>query len=143
MTIEQISIFVENQPGRLAEITKILAEAQVDLRAMCIADTADFGILRVIVDSPSRAIQALEASNCVVSITQVLAVEIEDTPGSLARVLAILAKEDVSVEYLYAFITRKKDDAYVIFRVEDPERATEIFASHDIRTAAAKDLYDL
>ncbi|MDR1471088.1 MAG: ACT domain-containing protein [Synergistaceae bacterium] len=143
MTIDQISVFVENNLGRLAEVTGILGDANVDLRAMSIADTTDFGILRLIVDDPARAIEILRSAGCVVSVTQVLAVSLKDVPGSLAKVLAILADENISVEYAYAFITRKKDDAYVIFRVEDNERAAEVFARHGVKTAGAGELFDL
>jgi hypothetical protein len=143
MTIDQLSVFVENRPGRLAEITGILGDAGIDLRAMSIADTKDFGILRVIVNEPTRALEVLRAADCVVSVTQVLAVSIEDTPGSLSRVLRILADADISIEYLYAFITRKKDSAYVIFRVEDAVRAEERFTAHGVKTAGAAELYEL
>ncbi|MDR1019165.1 MAG: ACT domain-containing protein [Synergistaceae bacterium] len=143
MTIDQISVFVENNLGRLAEVTRILGDAGVDLRAMSIADTTDFGILRLIVDDPARATDILRSAGCVVSVTQVLAISLADVPGSLARVLGILAGENISVEYAYAFITRKKDDAYVIFRVEDNERAVGVFAKHGVKTASSGELFDL
>ncbi|MDR3255262.1 MAG: ACT domain-containing protein [Synergistaceae bacterium] len=143
MTVDQISVFVENKPGRLAEIVAILGDAGVDMRAMSIADTSDFGILRLIVDDPKRAQDLLRTSGCVVSVTQVLAVAIADKPGSLSAVLGVLADADISVEYAYAFITRKKDDAYVIFRVEDNERSFEVLKKHGVKTAGAKELYDL
>jgi hypothetical protein len=110
---------------------------------MSIADTADFGILRIIVNEPVRALEALRKADCVVSVTQVLAVSIEDTPGSLSKILRILADAGVSVEYLYAFITRAKGNAYVVLRVEDAARATEIFAEHGIKTADAHEIYAL
>jgi hypothetical protein len=143
MTIDQLSIFVENRPGRLAEITGLLGKAGIDLRAMSIADTKDFGILRVIVNEPGRAVEALRAADCVVSVTPVLAVSIEDKPGSLSRVLGILSDADISIEYIYAFITRKKDNAYVIFRVEDNDRAVAAFNAHGVKTAGAEEIYEL
>jgi hypothetical protein len=143
MTIDQLSVFVENSPGRLAEIASILGDAGIDLRAMSIADTKDFGILRVIVSEPTRAREVLHTAGCVVSVTKVLAVSIEDTPGSLARVLRILADADISIEYIYAFITRKKDSAYVIFRVENNERAIEAFTAHGVKIAKAAEIYEL
>jgi hypothetical protein len=143
MTIDQLSIFVENSPGRLADITGALGDAGVDLRAMSIADTKDFGILRVIVSEPARAGEALRAAGCVFSVTKVLAVPIEDKPGSLSRVLGILTEAGISIEYLYAFITRKKDNAYVIFRVEDNERAVAALAEHGVKTARAEEIYEL
>jgi hypothetical protein len=123
MIIDQISVFVENEPGKLADVTRILADAGVDLRAMSIADTRDFGILRVIVDDAYNAISALKAADYVVSVTKVLSVVIKDEPGGLAGVLARLAVAGISVEYLYAFVSRKEGDACVILRVEDTDKA--------------------
>jgi hypothetical protein len=143
MTVDQISVFVENKPGRLAEIATILGDAGVDMRAMSIADTSDFGILRLIVDDPKRAQDLLDSAGCVVSVTPVLAVSIADKPGSLAKVLGVLSGADISVEYAYAFITRKQNDAYVIFRVEDNVRALEILTKHGVKTAGASELYKL
>jgi hypothetical protein len=110
---------------------------------MSIADTKDFGILRVIVSDPKRAQELLHAAGCVVSVTPVLAVGIEDTPGSLSRVLAVLADAGISIEYIYAFITRKKGNAYVVFRVENNERAIAAFAAHGVKTAGAEEIYDI
>ena len=141
MTIDQISVFVENKAGRLAEITKIIGDAGLDLRAMCIADTADFGILRIIVNDPARALKVLKSADCVVSVTQVLAVKMTDKPGSLAEVLGVLAKAEISVEYLYAFISRKANDAYVILRVEDLRRAIAVMAESGINTVGPEEIY--
>ena len=143
MTIDQISVFVENKPGRLAEITEILGEANVDLRAMSIADTSEFGILRIIVNEPQTALEVLKKEGCVVSITPVLAVEIEDKPGSLASIVRILADEGVSVEYMYAYITRRVENAYVIFKVEDIPASVAIFEKHGIKTASSKEIYEI
>jgi hypothetical protein len=143
MAIDQISVFVENSVGRLAEVTAVLGDAGIDMRAMCIADTADFGILRVIVSNPKRAVEILQAAECVVSVTRVLAISIPDTPGSLSRVIGILADAGVSVEYAYAFITRKRGNAYVIFRVENNELAEEILVRNGIETAKEGELYEL
>ena len=143
MLIDQISVFVENSPGRLVGVTEILGNAGIDLRALSIADTADFGILRLIVSDPEKALEVLRSAKCIVSVTQVLAVRIEDRPGSLVKVLRVLAEAGISIEYVYAFITRKKENAYVIFRVEDSQRASELFAKNGIETACAEELYDL
>lgn len=126
MLIEQISVFVENRQGTLAQITGILEKAAIDIRAFSIADTTDFGILRLIVNNPSKAEEILKENNMMVSITEVIAVRIADKPGALNAVLELLFEKDISVEYAYAFITRSKDDAYVILRVEDNERAIEV-----------------
>jgi hypothetical protein len=142
MTIDQISVFVENEPGKLADVTKVLADADVDLRAMSIADTRDFGILRVIVNDAYGATNALKTAGYVVSLTKVLAVEIEDKPGGLADVLACLAKEAVSVEYLYAFVSRKAGNACVILRVEDTDRAVKVLVDAGVHTARADELFE-
>jgi hypothetical protein len=142
MTIEQISVFLENKPGRLAEITKIIGDAGVDLRAMSLADTADFGVLRLMVDNPEKTRELLQGAGCVVSVTQVLAVRIADKPGSLAGVLAVLADAEISVEYAYASITRDRENAYVIFRVDDNDRALRAFGGRGIKTASAKELFN-
>jgi hypothetical protein len=142
MTIDQISVFLENKPGHLAEVTKIMGHAGIDLRAMSLADTADFGVLRLMVNDPEKTLELLRAAGCVVSVTQVLAVCIADKPGSLADVLSVLAEADVSVEYSYASITRKKENAYVILRVDDNDHALKVFAEHGITAASAEDLFN-
>ncbi|MDR3270620.1 MAG: acetolactate synthase [Peptococcaceae bacterium] len=143
MPIDQISVFVENNTGRLAEITEILGNAQIDLRALSIADTADFGILRLIVDDPQKTADILKEAGCVFSVTPVLAVSIEDTPGSLARRLRLLSDSGFSVEYAYAFITRKQNNAYVIFRVDDNDLAAAVLEQHGVKVAETADLFDL
>ncbi|MDR1329509.1 MAG: ACT domain-containing protein [Oscillospiraceae bacterium] len=120
---EQLSVFVENKPGKLVEVTEVLAAAGIDLRALSIADTADFGVLRVIVDKPDSAFRALTDAGYIVKINKVLPVSIGDTPGSLAKALRVLADAGIEVEYLYAFVAHGKDSAYVIIRVEDNESA--------------------
>ncbi len=139
--IQQISIFLENQSGRLAEITRILAEAEVDIRALSIADTTDFGILRLIVNKPDRAFEVLRDNGLTAIQTKVVAVHLEDVPGALHRVLQILQDKGINVEYAYAFITRKADDAYVIVRVEDDARAVEELRRHGVALLAPEDVY--
>lgn len=120
MIIKQISAFVENKPGRLAEIIDILAKNSIDMRALSIADTTDFGILRVIVDKPEEVAVMLRENKVTVSMTDVLAVKLKDKPGSLAELLKVLAAQNISVEYLYAFVAKNNDDsAYVVIRVDD------------------------
>ena len=111
MSVKQISIFVENQPGRLAEITGILGNNHVDIRAMSIADTTDFGILRIVVDNPKKAYEALKEANFTVSLTDVIAIGIEDQPGGLAKAMQVLEADEISVEYMYAFISRNGRNA--------------------------------
>lgn len=142
MIIDQISVFVENNPGRLADIAGILGNAGIDMRAMSIADTAKFGILRLIVNKPREALELLRAAECVVSVTPVLAVAIKDLPGSLAAVLRVLADAGINVEYGYAFVSRKQGNAYVVIRVEDNERAAECLTQNGIKVAGGDEIYD-
>lgn len=125
MQIQQLSVFIENKPGRLAEITEVLAGAQVDIRAISVADTSDFGILRVIVDKPQAAVDALKAHGMTVSLTNVIAVGIDDTTGSFAKVVRLLSDEGFDLEYMYAFISRDKGKAFVIIRVDQGQQAAE------------------
>lgn len=143
MTVKQISVFVENKTGQLAEFMGILAQNQIDMRAMSIAETRDFGILRIIVDDPEKTAAVLKEAGCVFSIREVLAVSIPDEPGSLARILNILGENGISLAYSYAFITRKASLAYVIIRTADDKKAEEIFAAHGIQMAAQEELYKL
>jgi len=142
MIVDQISVFIENKPGTLAEVTGILGDADIDLRALSLADTANFGVLRLIVDDPNHALSLLREAGFVVSVTQTLAVPIRDVPGGLAKVLKILAEEKVSVEYAYAFISRKQGNAYVILRVGDNERARDLLAGHGINMPASGNIVE-
>ncbi len=126
MTVNQLSVFVENKQGRLSEITSILQQNQVDIRALSIADTTHFGILRLIVDKPAQAETALKEAGFTVSLTPVIAIGVADRPGGLAEALALLRDGGISVEYMYAFVSRKKDSAFVILRVDDNGKAVEL-----------------
>ena len=139
-TIDQISVFVENKAGSLVDITRILGDANIDIRAMSLADTADFGVLRMIVDRPDDAVLALRGNYCIVNVTKVTAVPITDTPGSLSKVLTLLADHDLFIEYSYAFITRQSKNAYVIFRLEDNEKAARVLMENGIVPASAEEL---
>ena len=141
MNVQQISVFVENRTGGLAEITKLLADKGVDLRAMSIADTTDYGILRLIVDKPEAALSALQENGCLVSVTPVLAVRLPDVPGGLAKLLGLLSENGVDLEYLYAFVTRSVDHAYVVLRVKDNEGTEKILLEGGITVASAEDLF--
>ena len=124
MTIKQISVFLENRPGTLAEATDTLSKGGVNLRALCVADTRDFGILRVIVDDQAKALAVLKEAGYATTVTDVLAAIIPDDPGSLSRVLHALAEASVSVEYTYAFLAEKVENgAVVVLRVDDVELA--------------------
>ena len=141
MAVRQISVFVENRTGKLVDVIEILGDAKIDIRALSIADTADFGILRIIVNRPEEVADLLHEKGYVVRLTDVLAVSLPDTPGSLARVLRALSNEHVNLEYTYAFVSYIKDKAYVVLRVEDNERAVEVLAEHDVLFAEESDMY--
>ena len=143
MTIKQLSVFVENKPGKLAEFTKLLSEHGIDMRALSIAETPDFGLLRVIVDDPYQTTCVLKDADYIFSITPVIAVAIPDEPGSLSRIVDILGAGGINVEYTYAFITRNKDLAYMIFRVENNEKAIDVLTKNGVKLVAEDELYDL
>ena len=125
MRVEQIAVFLENKSGRLAEITARLAEESINIRALSVADTADFGILRLIVDDVDKAKTALKSNGFTVGITNVIAVEVADKTGGLAGVLKTIEKEQLNVEYMYAFVHKTGENAVLIFRFDDMDQAIE------------------
>lgn len=139
MLLYQISVFIENKPGRLAEMIDLLAENGVDIRALSVADTADFGILRLIVNDPELAIRTLQEQGVTVTKTQVIGVKLSDTTGALSKVLALLAKAQIAVEYAYAFITHSRNEACVVLRVEDNERAISTLRENGVALVEAID----
>ncbi|MGE5543426.1 MAG: ACT domain-containing protein [Bacillota bacterium] len=141
--VKQISIFLENKAGRLASVTKVLGEQRINIRALSIADTSDFGILRLIVNEPEKAYSVLKRAGFTVSETEVIAVEVPDTPGGLARVLDVMGEASINIEYLYAFIGKATEDALVIFKVEDPDRAIQVFQAHGISVLDSSEVYKL
>ena len=141
MELEQISVFMENRPGSLADITAVLARADVNIRALSLADTADFGILRLVVNQPDAARRALKEANFTVGTTTVLALEISDRPGGLARILQILATAAINVEYMYAFVQKSGENAVVIFRFDEPERAARALREAGVRVLTGEDIY--
>ncbi len=143
MLVKQISVFLENKSGRLAEVTKTLSANRIDIRALYIADTTEYGILRMIVDKPDAALELLKRSGFTVSTTHVIAISIEDTPGTLDNALEILSSSSISVEYLYAFVGRASSDAIVVIRVEDPETAIRVLKAAKIRVIGSREVYGL
>lgn len=130
--IQQLTIFVENKAGRMAEIAQMIADANVDIRALSLADTTSYGILRLIVDKPEAAELALRQKGLTLTLTEVLAVQMDDQPGGFAHVLNVLAKGNCNIEYMYAFIDRQKGRAAVILRAEDNARAEAILTSNGV-----------
>ena len=141
MLIKQISAFVENKPGRLAKITKILAENNINIRALSIADTTDYGILRLIVNDPESSVKILKDNGITASLTDVIAIGIDDKPGGLSLSMQILYDVNVTVEYMYAFIGTSKDKAVVVLRVDNIEKAVKALEGTDVIPLTEKDIY--
>lgn len=135
MGIKQISVFLENTTGRLSEVTRVLAGSQINLRAISIADTADFGILRIIVDKTEEAVNALVSAGFTTRQTDVVAIEIEDTPGSLAKLMELFQKSQVNIEYLYASLEGQIGKAVVIFKLQDHEKGQKILMDNGLKMA--------
>lgn len=140
---KQLSVFLENKAGRLSSVTRALGEAGINIRALSIADTSDFGILRIIVNDPERAYKILKEAGFTVSETEVIAVRVQDSPGGLASVLEQMSEANLNIEYLYAFLGTSEDDALVIFKVEDIKKARIAFTEKGIQFLEEKELYQL
>ena len=132
MAIRQLSVFLENKKGTLHDISTVLAEGNINLRSMCIADTADYGIVRIIADDPDRAKEVLNAAGHVASIRNVTAFAVPDAPGGLSRVLSILEEKGVDIEYMYALVTKEVGKAYAVARTNDDKKAEEILKANGI-----------
>jgi hypothetical protein len=144
MKVKQISVFLENRQGRLAEVTRVLGENNLNIRALSLADTSDFGILRMIIDHPDKAYMVLKENHYTVRESDVVALEVADHPGGLAGVLNIFNERDINVEYLYAFPERESiDKAIMVFRFDDPDKAIEVLNQNGIRVMEAKKVYNI
>jgi hypothetical protein len=143
MKVEQISIFLENKPGGLEEVTRILKDAGINIRTLSLADTTDFGILRLIVSDVDRASQVLKEQGFRFSRTLVVAVEVPDRPGGLHGILAVLTKNGINVEYLYAFVERSGEHAVIIFRFDAPDKAIEVLQKNGLTVLPGAKLYGL
>jgi len=143
MKVKQLSIFVENQSGQLAEVTGALGNEGVNIRALSLADTAGFGILRLIVNDIAKAHKVLRSKRFTASETNVIAVEVPDRPGGLASILQALGDKDINIEYMYAFVEKSSANAVVIFRIENIDQAIEALQAKGIRILSAKEVYSL
>ncbi|MBW1739828.1 MAG: ACT domain-containing protein [Deltaproteobacteria bacterium] len=143
MRVEQISIFLENRAGRLAEVTRVLGKAGVNIRALSLADTSDFGILRLIVDDNDKAKAALKEQGFTVGKSNVVAVEVDDRPGGLNRILEILSKGNINVEYMYAFVQHSGENAVIIFRFDDIDAAIKRLLENNIKVLEGKTVYTM
>lgn len=143
MQVEQISVFLENKAGRLSEVTGILAEARVNIRALALADTSDFGVLRLIVDNNAHAISVLKENGFTVGKTEVVAAQVKDEPGGLNYILETLRANDINVEYMYAYVRHTGQDAVMIFRFDNVSAAIEVMQKHDITVIDGPRLYEM
>lgn len=143
MSVNQVSIFLENSKGRLAEVTRVLAKEGIDLRALSLADTSDFGVLRIIVADPDRCIKVLKEHGFVARTTEVVAVQVEDRPGGMSRVLDALDEAGLNVEYMYAFVAKAGQNAVVICKIDERERALAVLEDKGIQTIPAAGLKGL
>lgn len=142
MKLHQLSVFLENKPGRLTAPCKVLAEAGMNILTLSLADTQQFGILRLIVRDWEKAKALLEKAGYVVKITEVVAVEVADRPGGLAKVLSVIEQLGINVEYMYAFTFRREDKAVLVFRFEDPDAAIQSLKAKGVNLIGSVELYD-
>ena len=140
MSVHQISVFLENRAGQLAEITQDVANAGIDLRAISIAETADYGVLRMIVDDAEKATSILLSHGYILSMTPVVVVAVPDAPGGLAPVLAVLAEGNIDIEYMYSLFTHKEGKAYMVFRIAEEEKFISLLAQQGMYPADKEEL---
>jgi len=138
--IKQISLFVENRPGRTAKVAKTLSDAGVNIRALTIAEAGDFGVIRMVVDSPEKGYKVLKDNAFTVSMTDVLAVEMKDTPGGLYEIVNALGQSNINVDYAYAFVTAKAERAMLILRVDDIGRARKALGDAGVKIATREEI---
>src|SRR5512136_1153177 len=141
MKVEQISIFLENKPGALENVTRLLKDSDINIRSLSLADTSDFGILRLIVNDANKALRVLNEHGMRVSRTSVVAVEVPDRPGGLHSILEVLAQHGINVEYLYAFIEKSGENAVIIFRFDSPDDAISILQRKGFTVLPGEKLY--
>jgi len=139
--IKQISVFLENKSGRLVRVARVLGEAGINIRGISIADTSDFGILRLIVDQPDEAAKELKDKGIMATETEVIAMEVPDTPGGLARVLEYLQEAGINIEYLYSFIEKPTTNAIIMMRVEKIEAALDVLKKNNVPIVGGERIY--
>lgn len=143
MKVSQLSVFIENKSGRLADVTRALENGRINIRALSIADTIDYGLLRLIVNDPAAAKSTLVNAGFTVTLTEVLAIEVPDKPGGLADIIEILAEGGLNIEYMYAFVGASGENAIVIFRIERIDEAIPILQSKGVRILTGDELHSL
>ena len=143
MKITQISVFLENRKGRLYEVCSLLGKNKINIRALTIAETPEFGILRIVVDKPQEAIKILKNNGFTANLTDIVAVEVEDKPSGLAGILKILSAGDINVEYMYGFLEKASDKALLVFRFEEPDKAIKILRKNKVKVINKGDIVNL
>jgi len=143
MKIKQISIFLENRRGRLLEVCSLLGENNVNIRALTVAETESFGVLRIVVDKTEEAMKALKYNSFTANVTEVVAVEVADEPGGLAKVLKVIADANLNIEYMFGFVEKHQDKALLVFRFEDADRAIGVLNKNQIKVIGEADLKGL
>jgi hypothetical protein len=143
MKVIQLSVFLGNEEGRLSEVMSALAKADINIRALSLADTADFGVLRMIVDRPNEAVTALKKSDIIVKTTDIIAVEVEDAPGGLSKVLNVFKHGKINIEYMYAFVEKNNDNAVLVFRVEAIDEVIGKLKESDVKILDSAEVYGI
>ena len=143
MKLTQISVFLENRKGRLYDVCNLLGKNNINIRALTIAETESFGVLRIVVDKSDQAVEILRKNGFVANLTSVIAVEVGDKPGGLAAILKILADNDVNVEYMYGFVEKFSDNALLVFRFEDVEKAQKILLEKNVKIVTSREIEGL
>ena len=143
MRVEQISVFLENRTGRLAEVTSILSQAGINIRTLTLADTSDFGVLRMIVNDTQKAMDVLKGNGFAIGKHEVIAVEVADQPGGLHHILDLLSRSGVDVAYMYAFVRNSGNNAVMIFRFDNLDKAIALLTEHNIRIVDGKKIHAL
>ncbi|MBF0484623.1 MAG: ACT domain-containing protein [Candidatus Omnitrophica bacterium] len=143
MKITQISVFLENKKGRLYEAASVLGQNKVNIRALTIAESQDFGVLRIVVDNPEKGLEVLKANGFMASFTDIVAVEVGDDPGGLAAVLKVFADTGVNIEYMYAFVEKNTDKALMVFRFDNTDEAIKVLQKNNINVVGRKEIESL
>jgi len=143
MKITQISVFLENRKGRLYDVCSLLGENQINIRALTIAETESFGVLRIVVDKFEPAVELLKKNGFACNLTDVVAIEVDDKPGGLAAVLKLFANNNINVEYMYGFVEKFSDKALLVFRFEDVAAAEKLLAASDIKVVTRSEVQEL
>ena len=143
MKIKQLSIFLQNRMGSLSKPLEVLTVADVNIRAMCMADTSEFGILRLVVDDPDKGKEALEQNNFLVKMTEIIGVEMNDTPGGLTSVLNIIKENNIDLEYLYAFTHEKEGKAILLHHADDIDELIDVLEKNNMTITPAEEVYNL